>query len=134
MKRILFGSGVLVVALLALVSIHPSLTRTAHAQQYAFCNGGTQTSVACQSAGAGYASIAASAQTVVIQTSAITATSVVHLTYRQDLGTPLGVTCNTTAQMPYVSASTPGASFTIKTASTFSTNPGCVDWQVVGTN
>lgn len=85
----------------------------------------------CTSATAGSVVIAASASSVVVNTSAVNVNSVIQLTFDASLGTALSVTCNATAQQPYVSARTAGTSFTISTGSTFSVNPGCFSFLIV---
>ena len=131
MKRIL---GIAVLAAIALIiGVAPHAITHVHAQQYAEC-----VSIAaappCQSASYGIVTIAASAQTVVVNTTAVTATSPILLTYdgSTTLGTALGVTCNTTSQPLFVSARTAGSSFTIKAATgNFSTNPGCMSFHII---
>lgn len=49
----------------------------------------------------------------------------ISVTFDSALGTRLGVTCNTTAQVPYYTAITPGTSVTVNVPTNFSTNPGC---------
>lgn len=121
-----------VVCSLALLSVFLAFpAHNVNAQQYSACNGGTSATPSCQSSASGIVSIAAAAQTVVVSTTAVQATNPIILTYDQSLGTALGVTCNTTAQQPYVSARVTGVSFTIKTGSTFTTNPGCINFLVV---
>lgn len=51
--------------------------------------------------------------------------SKITITFDSALGTRLGVTCNTTAQVPFISAITPGTSVTVGVPTNFSTNPGC---------
>lgn len=123
--------GLVVLGGAALLPIlHPQL---AHAQQYAECIS-SATSPGCASAAYGIVTIQASAQTVTVNTTAVTATSPILLTYDYSLGasTALNVTCNTTGQPLEVSARTPGASFTIKAQTgTFSTNPGCMSFHII---
>jgi hypothetical protein len=78
----------------------------------------------------GFVTIAASASTVVVNTTAVTAKSTVSLTFDVTQGANLGVTCNTAAQQPYVSARTAGKSFTISVPSAFATNPGCIGFHL----
>ena len=86
---------------------------------------------ACASASAGSVTVAASATTEVVNTTAITANSQVLLTFDSSLGTRLGVTCNTTAVQGTISARTAGSSFTIKLPTAPSTNPACFGYQIV---
>lgn len=85
----------------------------------------------CGSAAAGSVVIAASASNVVVDTSAVTAKSQIVLTFDSSLGMKLGVTCNTAAQQPFVSARSAGTSFTISVPSNFSTNPGCFSYSII---
>lgn len=131
MKRRILAVAILLAAMIAVVSvIHAP---QAQAQQYATCNSAAA-APACQSTSNGNVSIAAAAQTVVVSTTAVQSNNVIIVSYDQSLGTDLSVTCNTTAQQPYVSARVPGVSFTIKTASTFTTNPGCVNFHILSSN
>jgi hypothetical protein len=87
----------------------------------------------CGSATAGMASIAAGATTVVVNTSSVTANSEIKLQFDATTGGPsqLNVTCNTgtsTAAPYWVSARTPGTSFTISTSVSPATNPACISW------
>ena len=74
------------------------------------CNSAASPAV-CGSAAAGSVSIAASSSSVIVNTSAVTANSQITVTFDGSLGTKLGITCNTTAQQPYVSARMAGTSF-----------------------
>jgi len=78
----------------------------------------------------GFVTIAAGASTVVVNTTAVTSKSTISLTFDTTQGTNLGVTCNTSAQTPYVSARTAATSFTIAVASNFVTNPGCIGFHL----
>jgi hypothetical protein len=78
----------------------------------------------------GFVTIAARASTVVVNTTKVTANSNIQLTFDTTKGSQLGVTCNTTAQQPYVSAIVAGTSFTISVPSAFATNPGCIGFHV----
>ena len=85
----------------------------------------------CGSAAAGAVIIASGgATTIVVDTSAVTANSDISLTFNSALGTRLSVTCNTTAQQPYVTAISPGVSFTITVPAMFTTNPGCITYDI----
>jgi hypothetical protein len=85
----------------------------------------------CVSASAGSVTVAASATTEVVNTTAITANSQVLLTFDSSLGTRLGVTCNTTAVQGAISARTAGTSFTIKVPTAPSTDPACFSYEIV---
>ena len=125
---IAFGSLILLASISLIPIIHPNV---AHAQQYAECVSAA-TAPACASAAYGIVAIAASAQTAVVQTTAVTANSPILLTYDYSLGTALGVTCNTTGQSLEVSARTAGTSFTVKALTgVFSTNPGCLSFHII---
>lgn len=84
----------------------------------------------CGSAAAGAFNIPASASSVVVDTSAVTANSDIQILFNSALGTRLSVTCNTTAQQPYVTAISAGTSFTVSVPSNFSSNPGCFTYTV----
>lgn len=130
MKRIYAVSALFFLIMFAVVLLIPT-RHILHAQQYAFC-ASSATAPACQSASYGAVTIAASAQTVVVNTAAVTASSPINLTYDQSLGTLLSVTCNTTGQALEISARSPGSSFTVKALTgTFSANPGCLTFQVL---
>lgn len=125
----------LVLAAVAAIAIFtvPKVTRPLHAQAYAECINGTSATPACQSSQYGIVTIAAGSSTVVVNTTAVTTNAVFDLAYdaSTNTGTLLSVTCNTTAQQPYISARTPGSSFTIKVGSNFSSNPGCIMFRIV---
>jgi hypothetical protein len=70
--------------------------------------------------------IAAAASSVVVNTTAAPSDGAdVSLLFDTALGARLGVTCNTTAQVPYVTALSVGVSITVNVPSNFTTNPGC---------
>lgn len=79
----------------------------------------------------GSVTVAAATTTVTVNTSVVTANSVILLTFDSSLGTKLGVTCNTTFDQPYVTARTAGTSFTITVASAPTTNPVCMSYMIV---
>ena len=79
----------------------------------------------------GLVNIPAGASSVVVNTSAVTASSTIQVIYDASIGAALGVTCNTTPQTPYISARTAGTSFTMSVASNFTTNPGCFTFQII---
>jgi len=78
----------------------------------------------------GFVAIPAGSSSVVVNTTAVTANSVISLTFDSTQGASVGVTCNTTPQTPYISARTAGTSFTISVPSNFSTNPGCIGFHL----
>lgn len=75
--------------------------------------------------------MAASGTTVVVDTSAVTATSQIVLTFDSSLGSALSATCNTAINQPTVSARTPGTSFTITMSGSITTNPDCLSYIVI---
>lgn len=98
-----------------------------------FCSSGA-TPAACGSAQAGSVAVPAGvAQTLVVDTTAVTSNSQIVLT-PDESATIAGTTCNTTASTllaPIVTARTPGTSFTVEEPGTTSVNPACVDYVVV---
>jgi hypothetical protein len=85
----------------------------------------------CASASAGGVTVAPSATTEVVYTTAITANSQVLLTFDSSLGVRLGVTCNSAAVQGTISARTARTSFTIKLPTAPSTNPACFSYLIV---
>lgn len=125
------GISFAAVIALASFSLLPIYHPTVHAQgQYGLCVS-SATSPGCQSSAYGDVVIAAAAQQVVVSTTAVTANSPIQVQYDYSLGTALGVTCNTTGQLPSISARVAGTSFTIHTGATFTTNPGCFSFRVI---
>jgi hypothetical protein len=91
--------------------------------------------VACGSASAGSFSCAtnASTATCVISTTAVTALSEIIVSQTSAKGTQIGVTCNTTADVPTgprVASQSAGVSFTINLG-TVAVNPTCYDYFIV---
>jgi hypothetical protein len=85
----------------------------------------------CGAYATGSVTVAATATTEVVNTTAVGANSQIILTFDASLGTKLGVTCNTTEPALFgVSARTAGTSFTI-TASASVTNPACFNYQII---
>jgi hypothetical protein len=84
----------------------------------------------CGSAASGSVVVAAASSTVVVNTTAVTANSQIQITPDSSLGARLGVTCNTTASLPSVSARTAGSSFTLATP-TPTANPECFNYTIV---
>jgi hypothetical protein len=86
---------------------------------------------ACGSAAAGSVSVRAGATTEVVNTSAVTANSQIFVTFDSSLGAKLGVTCNTTAESPTISARHPDTSFTISVPDAPISNPACYSYLIV---
>lgn len=125
MKRTL---AVMILAVAVILGASLSLRAPrVEAQSFADC---ISSAGSCASAGGGVVSIAAAASTVVVTDSLVAASNPILVGYDSSQGTALGVTCNTTAQLPYVTTRVVGVSFTIATASTFTTNPGCIAFKI----
>jgi hypothetical protein len=90
----------------------------------------TATPAPCGSFIDGFVAIPAGSSSVTVNTSTVTANSNIQLVFDSSIGSKLGVTCNTTAQQPYVSSRTAGTSFTISVPANFSTNPGCIGFHI----
>lgn len=86
---------------------------------------------ACGSASAGSVVIDAGSTSVVVSTTSVTANSQITPVFDSSLGTRLGVTCNTTAALPVITARTAGTSFTITVAVAPITNPACFSYSMV---
>ena len=87
---------------------------------------------ACGSAAAGHFVIAASATSVVVDTTAVTANSEILINEDQTQGTNLSVTCNTgISSQPVISAATPGTSFTVTISTGLATNPVCYGYSII---
>lgn len=72
--------------------------------------------------------------TLTVNTTAVTANSIILLTIDEGLGTKLSVTCNSTLSTlvnPVVTARTAATSFTITIGSTLVTNPACVSYLII---
>jgi hypothetical protein len=93
------------------------------------CNSSANPAV-CGADSAGFVNVAAAATTVVVNTTIVTATSSIELTFDSSLGASLGVTCNTTPTQPTVSARTAGTSFTITVSAAPVTNPACFSYAI----
>jgi hypothetical protein len=94
------------------------------------------TNISCSGAPAGMAAIAASASTVTVATSSVTANSEIRVQFDATVGgaSQLNVTCNTgtsTAALYWISTRTPGTSFVISTNVPPVTNPACLTWSFV---
>lgn len=89
----------------------------------------------CGSAAAGSFTVAASATTEVVDTSAVTLNSQIFVQEDSSLGTKLGVTCNTgdtiAVDAPKVTARSAATSFTVTVTGTVTTNPACYSYFIV---
>lgn len=85
----------------------------------------------CGSSSAGSVVIVVGSSSVVVHTSAVTNNSVIMLTFDSSLTSKLSVKCNTTAQIPYVTARSTGASFTLSVPTNFGSDPGCFNYQII---
>ncbi len=95
------------------------------------CNS-TASPAVCASAAAGSVAMPSGTDTLVVNTSAITANSQIFITEDSSLGSRLGITCNTTVSRTYaVSARTSGTSFTIKSSNNPVTNKACLSYMIV---
>jgi hypothetical protein len=98
------------------------------------CSSGASPAV-CAAAPAGTVAIpTGSNPTLVVDSTAVTTNSQIMLTVDASAYIS-GTTCNTTAAtlavMPYISARTPGTSFTISYLGTITTNPACVSYTIL---
>ena len=87
----------------------------------------------CGSAASGFFVIAAAAGTVTVDTSAVTANSIIGVAEDFSLGTALSVTCNTATAPGFsaVTARTPGVSFTFAVTNAPSVNPDCFSYFII---
>jgi hypothetical protein len=84
----------------------------------------------CGSASAGVFTLPAAATSVTVNTTAVTANSIILVFNDDSLGARLGVTCNTGLDNVLVSARVAGTSFTV-TGSAPVTNPNCYSYIIV---
>lgn len=112
-------------------------TLVAHNHKFdAFCNSSASPAV-CSNYTAGYVVIAAGATTVQVNTTAVSATSMIQLTRNNSLGGLVSpaVTCNTQSSLvlgtPYVSAVSQANSFTVAVDVAPTTNPLCVNYTML---
>lgn len=133
MRKKIFAIVVAMVIVFGGYHFLPKKHTQVQAQQYGKCLVTGTSPLNCQSSGYGIVTIAAAASSVVVNTTAVPSNAIIELTYDASTatGTTLGVTCNVTAQQPYVSARSAGGNFTISTASTFTTNPGCIQFEII---
>ena len=103
-------------------------------------NTGTNCASAISPAGCGTAASGSVAlptgtnPTLVVNSSAVTANSVIELTVDESLGTKLGITCNTTLSTllnPVVTARTAATSFTFTIGAVIASNPACVNYVIL---
>jgi hypothetical protein len=110
-----------------------NLGNVATASAIANCSASASPAV-CSGAASGSVVIAAGVTNVVVNTTAVTAVSQIQVQFDETLGTKLGVTCNSSAASEnptyFVSARSPGTSFTIKTSSSPVTNPACLSYSI----
>lgn len=89
----------------------------------------------CGSAAAGSVALPTGAvPTLQVNTTAVTANSLIFLNVDESLGTKLSVTCNTTLSTllnPVVTARSAGASFTFTINATIAVNPACISYFIV---
>jgi hypothetical protein len=89
----------------------------------------------CAAASAGSVALPAGTNsTLVVQTTAVTASSQIILEVDESLSTKLSVTCNSslaTLANPVVTARSTGVSFIFTIGSTLVTNPACVSYQII---
>jgi hypothetical protein len=91
----------------------------------------TASPAVCGGSPSGSVVVPVSGATLVVDTSAVTANSQIHLTFDSSLGSRLGAICNTAIQQPTVSARTAGISFTITLPTTVATNPVCISYTII---
>jgi len=98
------------------------------------CADGTATPADCAAAPAGAVIISATATSVVVNTTAVTATSRIMVTRDNSLGTELSVTCNTQSDLVLgtarVTAKTAATSFTIAVDVAPTTDPLCLAYLI----
>jgi len=97
------------------------------------CSNGASPAV-CGSAASGSVALPTGTNpTLVVNTTAVTATSQIHLTVDESI-TIGGTTCNTTLSTlvnPVVTARTAGTSFTFTMGAVIATNPACVSYTII---
>lgn len=84
----------------------------------------------CGSASSGSFNLPTGSTTVTVNTTAVSAASIILIQNDDSLGTRLGVTCNTTLDQVFVSARVAGTSFTI-TGTAPVTNPNCYSYLII---
>jgi hypothetical protein len=95
------------------------------------CNS-TASPAVCGSAPAGSIALPNGTNTLIVNTSAVTANSQIFIIEDSSLGSRLGITCNTALTRNYtISARTPGTSFTIKSNNNPAANKACLSYFIV---
>jgi len=88
----------------------------------------------CGAAPTGSVNILTNGTSIVVNTTAVTANSQILVVEDESLGTRLGVTCSTQAVLttgsPFVSARTPGTSFTIAVQAADAAHPICLSYSI----
>ncbi|ABF43367.1 hypothetical protein Acid345_4367 [Candidatus Koribacter versatilis Ellin345] len=88
----------------------------------------------CGSSAQGFVNIAAAANSVTVNTTAVTATSTITVMFDESVGAALGVTCTTASASEgaayFVSTRTAGVGFTIETNMGPTTNPACLAYTI----
>jgi hypothetical protein len=112
----------------------PSITASQY-QTGTNCSSGASPAV-CGSAAAGSVAVPTGTNaTLTVNTTAVTANSLIFVQSDETLGTKLGVTCNSTLASlivePVVSARSAGTSFQITISGTTATNPVCLSYFIV---
>jgi hypothetical protein len=97
------------------------------------CLGTGAATLACGSYAAGYVTVAASATSVTVDTTAVGPNPIINLTNDDSSATAaqLGVTANTTPQLPVISSVVPGTSFAFTLPSAPTTNPNIFQYLIV---
>lgn len=92
----------------------------------------TTTPSTCGSAPSGSVAMPTGGDTIVVNTTAVTANSQIMVTEDSSLGSRLGITCNTAVGRRYtISARTAGTSFTIRANANPATNKACLSYFIV---
>ena len=87
----------------------------------------------CGTAASGSSAIGPGSRSIQVNTTAVTADSVIVITPDSTLGQKLGVRCNpdSAAQTHYVSGRTPGVSFSIGTTIPAAMESSCINWFII---
>jgi hypothetical protein len=97
----------------------------------ALCIASGASPVSCGSDTGGFVTVQAGSTSVTVDTSGITADAIIIPQFDASLGTALGVTCNTTVDLPTITARVTGTSFTITVPAAPATNPACISFLIV---
>lgn len=84
----------------------------------------------CGASSAGASAIPTATTTFVVNTTAVTGDSEIHVTPDASLGTKLGITCNVAPTFLWISARTPGTSFTVAVAAGPAVNKLCFSYTI----